>query len=692
MNAPLNKAKRIMNVLIDAGATNALIVGGFVRDTILRLPSKDIDIEVYGLTHDQIQHLLEGVGFDVNPVGKSFGVLLIDGVIDVSVPRKERKIGAGHRAFDVEFDPSMGVEEAASRRDFTINSMAMNRNGEIIDPFNGRQHLEDRLLRHTSEAFVEDPLRPLRAMQFASRFELVLDPETMELCRSMANQKASLPKERIWEEWKKWALKGTHAAIGLRMLEAMGWADPEIQALVNTPQDPEWHPEGWSAFALSDSEISAINSRFASAAQSIGVDSGRSLRKLIETSFTHPAIGMHGSAAFSAQATEVDIPSDRFFAAPLAGTPSLRLTSGSSEAISAHTMRFMWEQTAIATRANKIVRIMLEVPQPSMLCVMRSAVNDFEILNAVVEPVSIFMMNMLFGGKWSSQFQFHQDAVKSNLPLFTGPTNVSVATIVADASRAPVDGNVIVSFDLCFESDVSFIHDDFLVVDKSFSSLFYTKITQGDVFIHTCFVVDAAAEIADREQLDDHDRLVLMFAALCHDFGKPATTEMKDGRWRAHRHTNEGEKPTEDFLQRIGAPPDVIAEVKPLVVEHLVHAGNEPTPKAVRRLANRLAPATIAGLSRVIEADHSGRPPLPKGNPFQPWVDMANELDVFSAKPEAILMGRHLIEMGVKPGRPMGVLLSRAFESQLDGAFDNIEDAKQWARDHMDWLAEHMGS
>jgi tRNA nucleotidyltransferase/poly(A) polymerase len=670
-----------MQILHDAGARDVLIVGGFVRDSLIGLESKDVDIEVYGLDMGVIHRVLRyDAGMDVNEVGVSFGVLKVDNEIDVSVPRRENKIGVGHRGFDVDHDPNMSIKEAASRRDFTINSMAMRMDGTILDPHGGRVDLDVRCLRHTSQAFVEDPLRVMRAMQFASRFRMWIHPDTEELCREMAPQKQELPKERIWEEWKKWALKGVKPSLGLLLLKNTLWLDPEIAALVDCPQDPEWHPEGWSAFPLSDGEISAINSRFTSAAEAIGADSRSGLRQFIKLALAQAAIPIHRSAAFSTQTTEVDVPSDSLFATPLAGTPGFRLTSGSSEAISAHTMRFMREKTAVATGASKVVRIMLEVPQSSMLCVMRSAVNDFEILNAIVEPVSIFMMNMLFGSQWSSQFQFHQDAVKSNLPLFTGPTNVSVATIVTDAARAPIDGNVIVSFDLCFESDVSFTHDDFLVVDKSFSSLFYTKITQGDVFVHTCHVVDAAAKIAEREQLADHDRLVLMFAALTHDFGKPTTTEFIDGRLRSRGHCQAGVKHAEWFLSSIGAPLNIIEQVKPLVAEHLVHAGAQLTERAVKRLANRLHPTSIKMLGMLVESDHSGRLPLPPGNPLAPWVEMANDLDLSCSRPEPILMGRHLIEMGVTPGPKMGRLLSSAFDAQMDGRFSDLDEARRWAR------------
>ena len=453
-----DNALKIMEALEAAGARDVLIVGGFVRDSLLDVQSKDVDIEVYGMDIDEIASVLRCRGLRVDAVGKAFGVLKINNEIDVSVPRRENKVGVGHKGFDVMPDPNMSVEEAASRRDFTINSMAMRKNGEILDPFNGQHDLSIGLLRHTSEAFVEDPLRVMRAMQFGARFNMVLHPDTVKLCRSMSHAKKELPKERIWEEWKKWALKGERPSQGLWILHRTHWLDREIDDLADTPQDPEWHPE-------------------------------------------------------------------------------------------------------------------------------------------------------------------------------------------------------------------------------------------GDVFEHTGHVVDAAAVIADREQLDEHDRLVLLLAALCHDFGKPSTTKMEGGRWRSKGHCQAGVEHAERFLGRIGAPLAIIAEMLPLISEHLVHAGiPDPSPKAVRRLANRIAPASIEALGRVVEADHSGRPPLAKGNPLKVWVDKAHDLNVFSDKPQPILKGRHLIEQGVKPGKAMGVLLNKAFEAQLDGKFLNEEDARLWANDHMGWLKEHMGS
>ena len=301
---------------------------------------------------------------------------------------------------------------------------------------------------------MDDPLRAMRAMQFSARFSMSIDGWTMDMCQDMAASRMQLPKERLWEEWKKWALKGVNPGLGIMNLVKMRWADPAINAMDGVPQDPEWHPE-------------------------------------------------------------------------------------------------------------------------------------------------------------------------------------------------------------------------------------------GDVLIHTGHVVNAAAVVADREQLDDNDRLVLMFAALTHDFGKVDTTEMIDGRWRSRGHCEEGVKPAERFLERIGAPKAIITEVLPLIREHLVHAGIKvPSSKAVRRLAKRLVPSSIRMLSMLAESDHSGRPPLPKGNPLSVWEDKANELNIVDEPALPIVKGRDLISAGVKPGKPMGVMIAAALEAQLDGKFSSLEGGLRWLAAEFD-LSSH---
>lgn len=225
------------------------IVGGCVRDWLLGQPSTDFDIEVAGVDFDRLRSALSEFG-PTDVVGRSFGVIKLrcEGAwYDFSLPRRESKTGAGHRGFEVAPDPSLSDAEAAARRDFTLNAIAYDPfEDRIIDPLNGVRDLRAGVLRHASPAFVEDPLRALRAIQFAARFDFVLAAETVALCRSIKDSFAELPSERVWGEWAKWAEKSRRPSRGLAALAEMEWLGhfPEIAALRGTPQDPEWHPEG----------------------------------------------------------------------------------------------------------------------------------------------------------------------------------------------------------------------------------------------------------------------------------------------------------------------------------------------------------------------------------------------------------------------------------------------------------------
>jgi tRNA nucleotidyltransferase (CCA-adding enzyme) len=240
----LETAKRIAErVHVDGG--RALIVGGWVRDRLLARPNKDVDIEVYGIPAARLRELLEEIG-RVNTVGESFTVYKV-GEVDVSLPRIESKIGRGHKAFAVTGDPHLSPEEAARRRDFTINAIAWDPlTDEYIDPFEGQADLERRVLKAVDpRTFPEDSLRVLRAVQFAARFEFELDPGTRELCRRIPLD--DLPAERIWGEVEKLLLQARRPSIGLQLALELGVFDqlfPEIKALVGCPQEPEWHPEG----------------------------------------------------------------------------------------------------------------------------------------------------------------------------------------------------------------------------------------------------------------------------------------------------------------------------------------------------------------------------------------------------------------------------------------------------------------
>lgn len=452
----------ITGELRDSGY-RALVVGGAVRDALLDLPVKDFDIEVYGISYDRLAEFLTGYGH-VDLVGKSFGVVKFTGsgelTWDFSIPRRDSKTGRGHRDFTTEFDAAITPREAASRRDFTINAMAYDPlTGEILDFFGGQDDLQHRILRATSEAFSEDPLRVLRGMQFACRFDLTLDDATAALSRSIASEYGTLARERIGEEFMKWAIKSAYPGRIADYLLKCGWMShfPEIAAMAGVPQDSEWHPE-------------------------------------------------------------------------------------------------------------------------------------------------------------------------------------------------------------------------------------------GDVSIHTMHVLNAAAKIADREELVGDDRAVLLFAALCHDFGKPATTELRDRdgreRWTSWGHEPLGGPIARHFLTRIGIKSSIVDPVVRLVENHLAHRsiGMDVTPRAVRRLAMRLAPASIDQLIRLIEADASGRPPKdPSLPPEAARILAAAHAESVAHKPQPpLILGRHVLPyFNDRPGVHIGEVVNAAYEAQADGKFSTEEEAREWLESYM---------
>ena len=433
---------RLCQLVADEGG-RALVVGGSVRDAVLGFEAKDLDLEVYGLESARLESLLSR-NFAVDLVGKSFGVLKIKGLpIDVALPRRESKAGLGHRAFEVLSDPRMSVEEAQSRRDFTINAMYWDPlNNELIDFYGGMRDLESRILRHTSDKFAEDPLRVLRGMQFAARFDLDAAPETVELCRSILPE--GLPRERLFEEWKKLILAGARPSRGLEFLKETRWLRyfPELEDLVGCDQDPSWHPE-------------------------------------------------------------------------------------------------------------------------------------------------------------------------------------------------------------------------------------------GDVWTHTLKCMDVFA----RERLKDPwEDLVVGFAVLCHDLGKPATTTEEDGRIRSLQHERAGVEPTRCFLERLTNQKDLVEQVVPLVEAHLqpvlLHKAGAGD-SAIRRLARKVT--RIDRLVRVARADQLGREDPDSDPAFAAgeWLlSRAEALQIRDEAPRPIVQGRHLIELGLTPGPQFGPLLNECFEAQLSGRFDSVEEGK----------------
>ena len=414
----------------------AVVVGGYVRDTLLEIASKDVDIEVFGLDIGALEEVLSHFG-KVAQVGSAFGVLRVKGIdADFSLPREDSKVGRGHRGFRSRYEPAMPFVRAARRRDLTINSMGYDLiRHELLDPYEGRRDLEENVLRATDpEHFAEDPLRGLRVAQFAARFEMTPDEELKRLCSEL--DLSELSAERILAELDKILVKSNRPSIAFEFLRETSLLRffPEIESMIDVPQEADWHPE-------------------------------------------------------------------------------------------------------------------------------------------------------------------------------------------------------------------------------------------GDVFVHTMMVIDEAARL----RRDDSDDRALMYGALCHDLGKPLTTEQFDGRIRSHNHDTEGVPVTERFLARLKAPANLIRQVGALVKHHLapgLYYRGGAKPKAYRRLARELetAETSMELLLRVATADHLGRTTedalarrFPAGDHFRRQME---ELEIQDEAPKDIVLGRHLIARGLKPGTSFGDILERCREVQ----------------------------
>jgi tRNA nucleotidyltransferase (CCA-adding enzyme) len=451
------KIVTLASAINEAGG-RALLVGGCVRDLLRKVAPKDWDLEVYGLQPLVLRAVLEPFG-KVSVVGEAFSVYKLDHDIDVSVPRRDRKSGKGHRGFVIEGDPEMSPEEAARRRDFTINAIMQDPlTLELLDPHHGQEDLKNKILRAVSaDTFGEDSLRVLRAAQFAARFELEVDFETEALCQNI--DLTDLPPERIWGEIQKLLLKANRPSIGfefLRRVNALDQLFPEIKALIDVPQDPEWHPE-------------------------------------------------------------------------------------------------------------------------------------------------------------------------------------------------------------------------------------------GEVFRHTMLTVDRARELID--DLPYAKQVTVMVAALAHDFGKPATTEFIEGRWRSRGHEEAGIAPTEKFLDRLNLHSldgyDVRRQVLAIVKDHLkpgefYKKRDEVGDGAFRRLARKCEPDL---LYRVARADSLGRNdelvPREKwyGAEAQEWfIERVRELEIEQRPPAPLLMGRHVLELGLEPGPEVGEITQAVYEMQMDNRVRTLEEAKAAAK------------
>ena len=242
----LEMARRIATLVDEHGGT-AYFVGGYVRDKIRHEDNKDIDIEVHGIYPHQLESILDTLGERIS-IGESFGIYSLKGyTLDIAMPRKEDNRGSGHRDFDICVDPFIGTYKAALRRDFTINALLEEiLTGKVIDHFGGLEDLDNGIIRHINDAtFAEDPLRVLRAAQFAARFNYTIADETLELCRWM--DLSSLSKERVMGEVEKALLKSGKPSVffeSLRQMNQLSAWFPKLEDTIDVEQNPRHHAEG----------------------------------------------------------------------------------------------------------------------------------------------------------------------------------------------------------------------------------------------------------------------------------------------------------------------------------------------------------------------------------------------------------------------------------------------------------------
>jgi len=213
-------ARRIAEA-VDAAGGRTYYVGGYVRDRLMGLESKDVDIEIHGISVRALEEILDGLGERI-ATGASFGVMgLRHYELDIAMPRSEKATGRGHRDFEILVDPFIGEEKAAQRRDFTMNALMENvLTGKVLDFFGGRADILQRRIRHVSDAtFADDPLRVFRAAQFAARFGCVVAEETMALSSQM--DVGALAAERVMAELEKALVKAERPSVFFEQLRRM---------------------------------------------------------------------------------------------------------------------------------------------------------------------------------------------------------------------------------------------------------------------------------------------------------------------------------------------------------------------------------------------------------------------------------------------------------------------------------------
>lgn len=734
-----------------------MIVGGAVRDAVMQqlwgvhTENKDFDVEVFHMGFDTLFRHLSKFG-KVDLVGNDFGVLKLQteaGTFDFSLPRNDLRLGAGHKNFRIGLNPESSFEDAASRRDFTINAMLWDfKTNEVIDPFDGVIDIEFRILRPVGKSFGDDALRVLRGMQFAARFDMALSLFGRTTTLPMIGEFFDIPRERVLEEWLKWAERGIKPSTGLRFLVDAGWINPdatqedfkdtkrhvervrqlrkdwirefalemvnksvavdfekleneakelfpfdanlvaksglfeELQRLINCPQDAIHHPEGWLLNFASPSESHVTGST-----ESVGLNLGNAgvFGQLIPSTPTFTTMSEILCSTFEAEPIVANAV-ESFFAASQTRDFSSLFSFEFGVTIPTKPKSLVRFFGASTFETDEVFRIMFKVSGSSMKRIVDTCGNDFEVIKAVVQPVSIFMMNMLPSLKDASKIDFHDDSMDTNGGFVGRPTSIQITSVIIDSRSLPVDNNVSVIFDFNIRDLRN--HDLNPIIMKG-DVTFHNYITKiGDVFTHTSIGVDIMAEDCIKAGVTDEKRRILVFGILCHDTGKPDTTVIEpDGRITSSLHASQGEWPTRTFMRDIGFGGDkqkkaepIVEAVVALVKNHMVHvSGGQLNDGTIRRLSLEV---DLRDLGAVVSVDHRSRPPKEGAMPqeMERIMNRADELKVLDSKPKPILKGQHLIDsFGWKEGKHFKDILNAAFEVQLEGAFEDEIGAIIWA-------------
>jgi len=692
INIPIPPELKNILLVIKRNGGIGYLVGGIVRDFMFNkihhtnIHPKDYDVEVYNILPDKLVQILSKFG-DVNEVGKSFGVLKLSAggeEYDFSLPRIDSKSGSKHTDFDVQVNPNLTPLQAASRRDVTINSMLFDPlNNTLIDPYNGEEDIKNKTLRHTSEAFSEDPLRVLRLMSIGSRFGLKIAPETAELANSIRHQYKHLPKERVEGEFKKLVQKGIEPGRALDYLYQTGWSEnfPEVNVLRGVPQEFSFHPEGWGIKVVSPDLLGASMAK----AQSINFLT----RELILNSLANPTRAKSGYITSSAK---LHVKSFNLLR-NLKSTFGTRISNFvffpfiNSPTSIAPTKGFVWSRSASTQNAAKVIGIVFQIPCASVLAIMQPSVNHLEVINGIIQSVAIYVVDVLRAEQFSTQMKGHNISVQKHASTDSGNGNFSISPSVINPKFSIVNDDIIFYFYLSGVGDVDFHNNNIGDVQDHY------LVSLGDVATHTAHVMNEAARIATENNLTPEEREVLVYAALCHDFAKPATTKtiVKKGvpRITSHGHEEAGGPMARHFLESIGVNKKIIDQVVPLVENHLnhVHMSHMSNPDSfIRQLAERLHPSNIKMLEHLIEADHSGRPPLEKMLPEEAKAmsERAKSHNVYTEKHPDLLQGRDLMPYTDGKGGPIiGQILKEHRNDILKNKLTTRSEALSWLENRM---------